>query len=72
MDADPTEIWLTRREVSVRQKVPVNTLAHWASAGQGPPYRRFGRHTRYKLADVIAWEEAQLAGGDVTPPGTPS
>lgn len=56
--------WLTREEVSERLQVPVKTLAQWASAKKGPPYRRFGRHTRYKLSQCISWENAQQAGGD--------
>jgi len=62
MDADQT--WLTRKEVSARQQIPVATLAQWACAGQGPRYARFGRHVRYRLSDVVDWENAQL--GDVS------
>ena len=60
----PTEVWLTRKEVAAREKMPVATLAQWAHKGQGPRYALFGRHARYRLADVIAWENAQF-GGDV-------
>jgi hypothetical protein len=28
--------------------------------GNGPRYARFGRHVRYRLSDVIAWEQKQL------------
>jgi hypothetical protein len=54
--------WLTRPELSAREKVPVATLAQWGTKGYGPPYAKFGRHCRYRLSDVIAWENAQLAG----------
>lgn len=54
--------WLTRPEVGERLKVPDKTLAQWASQGKGPRYARFGRHCRYRLSDVIAWEDAQFAG----------
>ena len=57
------DYWLTRPEVGDRLKVPVKTLAQWATRGEGPPYRRFGRHCRYRLSDLIAWENAQLTGG---------
>ena len=60
-EANPP-VWLTRRELSHREKVPVATLAQWASQGRGPKYARFGRHARYRLSDVIAWEEAQFGG----------
>ncbi|WP_156673181.1 AlpA family transcriptional regulator [Mycobacterium sp. E3251] len=52
------DVWLTRPELSSRQKLPQATLAQWASQGKGPKYAKFGRHVRYRLADVIAWENA--------------
>jgi hypothetical protein len=58
----PTDVWLTRKEVSVREKIPVATLAEWASQGKGPRYALLGRHARYRLSDVMAWEEAQFGG----------
>jgi hypothetical protein len=58
----PSETWLTRPELSKRAKVPVATLAQWASQGRGPKYAKFGRHVRYRLSDVIAWENKQFGG----------
>jgi hypothetical protein len=58
----PTDVWLTRKELSARQKIPVATLAQWASAGEGAKYALFGRHARYRLSDVIDWENAQFSG----------
>jgi hypothetical protein len=55
-------IWLTRKDLSNWIRVPVATLAQWASHGGGPRYALFGRHARYRLSDVIAWEEAQFGG----------
>ena len=55
--------WLTRPEVAARMRVPVPTLCQWASQGKGPKYARFGRHCRYRLSDVIAWENAQFGDG---------
>lgn len=57
------DYWLTRPEVGERLKVPPKTLAVWASQGKGPRYKVFGRHSRYRLSDVIAWENAQFGGG---------
>jgi excisionase family DNA binding protein len=56
-------VWLTRQEVADRARVPVATLAQWAHKGSGPRYALFGRHARYRLSDVIAWEEAQFGDG---------
>jgi hypothetical protein len=57
---DTAEEWMTRGELSARVKVPVQTLAQWASQGKGPRYARFGRHVRYAIADVVAWEREQF------------
>ncbi|WP_280428339.1 helix-turn-helix domain-containing protein [Nocardia brasiliensis] len=57
-----TDDWMTREELAARLKVPVKTLAGWAarSPQKGPRYALIGRHARYRLADVIAWENAQF------------
>lgn len=52
--------WLTRVEVAERLQVPPGTVADWACHGTGPRYAKFGKHTRYRLSDVIAWENAQF------------
>ena len=57
--ADTT--WLTRTEFAERIGVPAKTTAEWATKGTGPRYARFGRHVRYRLTDVIAWENQQFA-----------
>ena len=53
--------WLTQTEVAERLRVPTATLAQWAYLKSGPPYGRFGRHCRYRLSDVLAWENEQIA-----------
>ncbi|WP_418601590.1 helix-turn-helix domain-containing protein [Mycolicibacterium sp. SCSIO 43805] len=60
----PLDAWLTRSQVAERLQIPEKTLAQWASQKKGPPYRRFGRHTRYLLSQCIAWENSQFSGGD--------
>lgn len=54
--------WLTRAEVAERLQMPRRTLDQWAPMGKGPRYARFGRHVRYRLSDVIEWENQQLGG----------
>lgn len=56
--------WLTRAELAERLQLPVSTLAQWASQRKGPKYGKFGRHVRYRLSDVIAWENEQFGGND--------
>jgi excisionase family DNA binding protein len=58
---EPAERWISRQELAHRLGVPVKTPAVWASKGTGPPFARFGRHVRYRLSDVIAWEIEQLS-----------
>jgi hypothetical protein len=55
------DIWLTREQLSERWHMPKSTLNQWASQRKGPPYALFGRHARYRLSDVIAWEAEQFA-----------
>lgn len=64
MTYDPEQdLWLSRDEVAHRYGLPRTTLAQWASKGLGPRYAKIGRHTRYRLSDLIAWEQTQMRGG---------
>ncbi|WP_218721934.1 helix-turn-helix domain-containing protein [Nocardia sp. MH4] len=55
--------WLTTDDVARRLKIPPKTLANWASAGKGPRFARIGRHRRYPLDELIAWEQMMLEQG---------
>ncbi|WP_078309192.1 MULTISPECIES: helix-turn-helix domain-containing protein [unclassified Mycobacterium] len=63
VEIPPEDTWLTRAELSVRNKISPKTLAQWSSQGRGPKFYKFGGHVRYRLSDVIAWENAQATGG---------
>ncbi|MEU4823103.1 helix-turn-helix domain-containing protein [Actinomadura sp. NPDC023710] len=52
---------LTPEDLSGRFGVPVKTVYDWNSKGTGPRYMKIGRHARYRLADVIAWENDRYA-----------
>jgi len=54
---------LSPEQLAEREGVPTSTVYQWASRGGGPPGFRVGRHRRYRLADVIAWEDQQVAAG---------
>lgn len=54
--------WLTRPELGERLKVSVKTLGQWAWQGTGPRYAKIGGQCRYRLSDVIAWENSQFGG----------
>ncbi|MGW4636844.1 helix-turn-helix domain-containing protein [Nocardia sp. NPDC004415] len=64
MPATPTrvddETWLTTADLERRLQIPAKTLATWASTGIGPMYARLGRHRRYRLAEIRAWEHRRL------------
>ncbi|MEV6140471.1 helix-turn-helix domain-containing protein [Nocardia sp. NPDC051990] len=53
-------VWLSTDDVAERLKIPKKTLAAWASAGRGPQFARMGRYRRYRLSDLLAWEQEQL------------
>lgn len=68
------EIWLTSPDLAARWHIPLKTIASWASAGTGPRYSHLGRHRRYQLASVRAWEVQRLrrtCPGDATDPLSP-
>ncbi|MCW2904735.1 MAG: DNA-binding protein [Streptosporangiaceae bacterium] len=52
---------LTVDDLAKRVGVPVATIYQWNSRGDGPRFMKIGRHARYKLADVVAWENACYA-----------
>jgi hypothetical protein len=52
--------WITRAELSERIRIPASTLNVWACQGKGPRFAKFGRHVRYRLDDVTAWEDEQF------------
>jgi hypothetical protein len=60
--ADAERTWLSRKEVADRLRLPLKTLAEWATAGRGPMYYKIGKYARYRLSDVMAWEQKQIRG----------
>ena len=61
---EPDRVWLTRQEVAERERVPVKTVAEWASKRTGPRYAKIGRYVRYLLTDVEEWEARQFKDPD--------
>jgi predicted DNA-binding transcriptional regulator AlpA len=58
-----TEQHLTVEELAHREQVAIQTVYGWNCRKSGPRYMRIGRGrggVRYRLADVLAWEEARL------------
>jgi predicted DNA-binding transcriptional regulator AlpA len=52
---------LSPEDLAEREGVPVATVYQWNSRGTGPRPMKIGRHVRYRLADVIAWEDSRYA-----------
>ncbi|MDP9459341.1 MAG: helix-turn-helix domain-containing protein [Actinomycetota bacterium] len=50
---------LSPEDLARREQVPLRTVYRWNSDGTGPPRLKIGRHVRYRLSDVEAWETAQ-------------
>jgi len=58
LDREPL---LSVPDIAERNGVPVSTVYRWRQNNYGPPMFKVGRHLRARLADVLAWEEEQLA-----------
>lgn len=50
---------LTVADLAEREGVPIETCYSWNVTGKGPTYLKIGRHVRYRLSDVLAWEESR-------------
>ena len=62
MHEDEPERHLSPEDLAAREGVPVATIYQWNRLGTGPRYMRIGRHARYRLSDVISWENSRYAG----------
>jgi excisionase family DNA binding protein len=52
---------LTADELAERLGVPPLTVKYWLRTGYGPQSIKVGRHRRYRLTEVEAWEREQLS-----------
>jgi predicted DNA-binding transcriptional regulator AlpA len=50
---------LSPEQLAEREDVSIQTIYHWNKTRTGPRFMKLGRHVRYRLADVIAWEESR-------------
>lgn len=51
---------MTVADLARRARVSVETVYRWNSDGSGPAYGRFGKHVRYRKADVDAWIDQRI------------
>lgn len=56
-DAMEPTVWMDTEALEARTGMPKATLVAWRYHGKGPRYARMGKHVRYRLADVEAWEQ---------------
>lgn len=54
---------LSVTDLSERLQIPEDTIYQWNRKRTGPRYLRIGRHIRYRLSDVEAWEESKEQTG---------
>lgn len=50
-------------ELAERVGVPIATVHQWNSRRTGPKFMKIGKYVRYRLADVLAWENSRYADG---------
>lgn len=64
---DRTFALLRERDVAARWIVSLRTLQRWRAEGAGPPFVRLGGAIRYRMTDILAFEERMQRGGGGTP-----
>lgn len=58
---DSTAPNLSPANLAERYGLPLETVYGWNKTRSGPKYLKIGRHVRYRLSDVIAWEKTRIA-----------
>lgn len=58
--ADVADRHLSPQELADREGVPISTIYGWRTKGAGPRGMSIGRHVRYRLSDIEAWEESLI------------
>lgn len=61
----PEDPWLLlrERELAERWKTSTRTLQRWRAEGGGPAYLVIGGAIRYRMADVVFFENSMRRGG---------
>ncbi|MEJ8570763.1 helix-turn-helix domain-containing protein [Microbaculum marinum] len=61
----PDDPWLLirERELAERWKTSRRTLQRWRAGGSGPAYILIGGAVRYRMADVLTFEERMRRAG---------
>jgi DNA-binding transcriptional regulator YiaG len=48
------------QDLADRCGVPLQTVRQWRMKGTGPRGMAIGRYVRYRLSDVLDWEESRV------------
>ncbi|GAA4041037.1 hypothetical protein GCM10023063_28490 [Arthrobacter methylotrophus] len=51
---------MTPQDLALRLGVPLSSIYGWRSQHKGPRAMRIGKHVRYRIVDVLTWEQLQL------------
>ena len=54
---------LRERELAVRWRMSPRTLQRWRAERYGPAFIRIGGSIRYRMSEVLAFEERRSCGG---------
>ena len=52
------ETFLTERDLAERWRMSPKTLQNWRVIGRGPQFWKLGNCVRYRVADILEFEEA--------------
>jgi DNA-binding transcriptional regulator YiaG len=56
---DQAERHLSMNDLADRCGVPLQTVRQWRVKGTGPRGMAIGKYVRYRLTDVLDWEESR-------------
>lgn len=57
---------LTSHELASIWGISPSTLVNWRATGRGPRFVKIGRAVRYRMSDIIAFENKYLVQSDRT------
>lgn len=56
----PINVFLTETQLAERHQRSIKTLQNLRVTGEGIPFIKIGRSVRYRLCDLLEWEQKNL------------